>query len=183
MIRSLTLAVLAVVLAGPTARAQVTENSAPVNDSLFAEAAAVSGVTEVALSEIGLQNTTDPELKKFSQQMIDEHSKLNQELTNLCSQKQIALPRTIDARAQFCAHSLKGASREAFDRCYAKAQLNAHMEAVAAFEAEAERGQDADMKAFAARALPRIKEHLQTIKSIAKRYHKEHSAEPEKAER
>ena len=69
-------------------------------------------------------------------------------------------PRLIDARAQFCAESLSGLSGEEFDRCYAKAQLVMHMDAVAAFEAEAHRGQDPDIKAVAALALPIIKDHL-----------------------
>jgi len=173
MIRSLTLAALALALAGPTARAQATAGGTAVNDSLFAEAAAISGMAEVALSEIGLQKATDPELKKFSQQMIADHTKANQELMGLASQKRITLPRSVDARAQFCAQSLMSAPRESFDKCYAKAQLQAHMEAVAAFEAEAERGQDADVKALAAKTLPVIKEHLEMIKTIAKRYEKE----------
>jgi len=183
MIRSMVLAALAVVLVAPMARAQATAGSSPVNDSLFAEAAAVGGVAEVNLSEIGLKRATDPELKKFSQQMIDEHTKMNHDLTSLCAQKRIALPRTIDVRAQFCAQSLAGAPRETFDRCYAKAQLTAHMDAVATFEAEAERGQDADMKALAAKALPRIKEHLQMIKPIAMKYEKEQPAGTEKSEK
>jgi len=181
MSRVLTLTALAVVLAGPSARAQATAGSAPVNDTLFAEAAAVGGVAEVTLSQIGLQRATDPELKKFSQQMIDDHTKMNNELTSLAAQKRIALPRTVDVRSQFCAQSLKGASRETFDKCYSKAQLNAHMEAVATFEAEAERGQDPDMRALAARALPHIKEHLQMIKPIAARFEKENSDGAEKS--
>jgi len=173
MIRILSLAALAVVLAGPMARAQATAGSAPVNDSLFAEVAAISGLAEVTVSQIGLKRATDPELKQFSQRMIDDHTRMNQELMTLASQKQIALPRTVDTRAMFCAQSLQGAPRESFDKCYAKAQLTLHMEAVSAFEAEAERGQDPQIRALAAKALPHIKEHLQMIKPIAMRYDKE----------
>ena len=42
------------------------------------------------------------------------------------------------------------------------------------FEAEAERGQDPEVKALAAKALPHIKHHLATIKPIAMRYEQEH---------
>jgi putative membrane protein len=177
MPRILTLAALAVALATPAARAQQTAGNAPVNDALFAEAAADSGLAEVTLSEIGFRKATDPELKKFSQQMMDDHSRLNSELTTLAARKQLALPRMVDARARFCAQSLSGLSGEMFDRCYAKAQWNAHMEAVATFEAEAERGQDADLRAFASRALPRLKEHLKMIKPIAMKYEKDDRSE------
>ena len=172
MIRILSLTALAVLLAGPMARAQATADSAPVNDGLFAEVAAISGLAEVTLSEIGVQRARDPELKKFSQQMIADHTRMNGELTNLAAQKRIALPRTLDPRAQFCWQGLAGLSGEEFDRCYAKAQLVAHMEAAGTFEAESERGMDPEMKALASKALPHIKEHLKMIKPIAMKYEK-----------
>jgi hypothetical protein len=50
------------------ARAQSTAKGAPVNAWLFAEAAHASGTAELALSELGAQRATDPELKKFSRQ-------------------------------------------------------------------------------------------------------------------
>ena len=183
MIRILIPAALAAVLAAPTARAQATAGSAPVNDALFAQAAAASGMGEVAVSEIGVSRAVDPELKAFSQRAAADHSKLNQELATLAAQKGIALPRELDVRAQFCGQSLSGESRENFDRCYAKAQLMIHLEAVAAFEAEAQRGQDADVKALAAKALPKIKEHLHMIKPIAMKYEKEHQEASGKSEK
>jgi len=175
MTRILIPAALAAALAVTTARAQqpTATATAPVSDPLFASAAAIGGLAEVSLSEIGVQKATDSELKRFSQQMIEEHTRMNQELATLATRKGVALPRTIDPRAQFCAQSLAGLSGEKFDQCYAKAQLIVHMDSVAMFEAEAERGQDPDMKALAAKALPHIKEHLKMIKPIAMRYEKQ----------
>lgn len=148
---------------------------AAVSDALFAAAAAGGGLAEVTLAQLGAQKATDPELKRFSQQMIQEHTRMNDELMRMAAQKRIGLPRTVDSRAQFCAQSLAGLSGEEFDKCYAKAQLLTHMEAVSTFEAESERGMDPDMKALAGKALPHIKGHLKMIKPIAMRYEKEHS--------
>jgi putative membrane protein len=164
-------------------RAQATARSAPVNDALFAQAAAASGLGEVAISGIGVRKATDPELKKFSQQAVADHTKLNQELAALAAQKGIALPRELDARAQFCGQSLSGEAAETFDRCYAKAQLMIHLEAVAAFEAEVQRGQDSEIKALAIKALPTLKSHLHMIKPIAMKYDKEHEDPLDKAEK
>jgi putative membrane protein len=201
MIRAATLAALAAVLFAAPAGAQVQTQTqtqtrtrtfqgaqgagarSAVSDELFAAAAASGGLAEVNISQIGLQRATDPELKRFSQQMVEDHTKMNQELVNLVAQKRIAIPQTIDARAQFCADSLAGLTGEEFDKCYAKAQLITHMDAVAAFEAEAKRGQDPDIKALAAKALPHIKEHLKTIKPIAMRYEKEKHEESASSER
>lgn len=147
-----------------------TAEKRPVSDPLFAAAAATGGLTEVTLAELGEQKATNPELKKFSQHMIAEHTKMNAELMALATQKSLPLPKTLPANAAFCAQSLAGLSGEDFDACYAKAQLVVHMDSLAAFEAEAERGQDADMKALAAKGVPHIKEHLKMIKPIAMKY-------------
>jgi len=152
---------------------QGTAGRAAVNDSLFAMAAADGGLTEVTLSELGIQKATDPELKRFSQQMVDEHTRMNAELATLASRKGVTLPRTVDVRSQFCAQSLAGLSGQEFDRCYAKAQLVVHLDSVATFEAEAERGMDPDMKALASKSLSHIKQHLAQIKPIAQRYEQE----------
>jgi len=155
------------------APSQGTTGTGAVNDSLFAYAAAVGGMTELMVSQLGVRKATDPELKRFSQQMIDEHTRMNAELMSMARQKGIALPRELDYRAQFCAQSLAGLSGEKFDKCYAKAQLVIHMESMGTFEAEAERGQDPDVKALASKAVTHIKQHLKEIKPIAMRYEKE----------
>ena len=138
MIRTLTVAALSAALIAPSARAkQATADKMAVSDALFAMTAADGGLTEVTLAELGAKKATDPELKKFSQHMIEEHTKMNAELTNLAARKRMALPREMSYGHQFCAQSLAGLSGEEFDRCYAKAQLVLHMSSLAAFEAEA----------------------------------------------
>jgi len=176
MIRTMTLAALAILIVPVLAHAQAPAARTAVNDPLFANAAALSGLAEVALSELGMQKATDPELKRFSEQMVADHTRMNAELTALAARKAYPLARALDARAQFCNQSLAGLTGEKFDQCYAKAQLVAHMEAVATFEAEAERGQDSETRELAAKALPKIKEHLRMIKPIAKRFEKEEPA-------
>jgi len=194
MRRIVTLTAFALVLTGAMAQAQVPpaaqpntppnrSGDAPVNDWLFAEAAALGGMAELQLSEVGIQKTKCDDLKNFSKQMIEDHTKLNQELTALAVRKRVTLPRTLDARAQFCAQSLSGLSDEQFDKCYSKAQLQSHMEALSAFEAEAQRGQDPDMKSFASRAVPHIKQHLDMIKAICEKEEKTHQGERKTAAR
>jgi putative membrane protein len=155
------------------------QTSAAVDDRLFAAAATEGGLTELMLSQLGQERATDPELKKFSERMLEEHTRIATELNSLAAQKGIAVPRATSYCAQFCGQSLAGLSGLEFDHWYAKAQLAGHMGAVAAFEAEAKRGSDPDLTAFAKRTLPRIKEHFETIKPIAKKYMMEHENERE----
>ena len=170
MIRKLALAALSVAILAPAAQAQTSAAKMGVSDPLFAAAAACGGLKEVTLAQLGEKKATDPELKKFSQHMVAEHTKMNSELMTLAAKKQIPLPRTLSPEATFCAESLNGLSGEEFDACYAKAQLVTHMDSLATFEAEAERGMDPEVKALAAKGVPHIKEHLAMIKPIAMKY-------------
>ncbi|MDB5351068.1 MAG: outer membrane protein [Planctomycetota bacterium] len=158
-----------------------TATRAAVSDPLFASAAALSGLAEVTISRIGLTRATNPDLKTFSQRMIDEHTRLNRELIDLSATKRIVLPVVLDPRAQFCAQSLVGLTGDEFDRCYAKAQYVAHMDAVAMFEAEAERGLDPDVRAWAARTLPHLKEHLSMVKPWAMKAEKDKPSTSDRA--
>ena len=173
MTRHMRLAALASCLLVPAAaQAQGTAPKAAVSDMLFASAAADCGMAEVMMSELGVQKATHPDLKKFSEHMVAMHTKMNAELTKLASSKGATLPKAVTDGHKFCYQNLAGLSGEEFDGCYAKAQLIAHMGTLAAFEAEAERGQDPEMKAFAAKGVAHIKEHIKEIKPIAMHYEK-----------
>jgi putative membrane protein len=56
-----------------------------------------------------------------------------------------------------------------FDREYIKHQLADHHKAVALFEKQSRSGKDAELKAFAARALPTLKEHQRLAREISSR--------------
>lgn len=60
-------------------------------------------------------------------------------------------------------HSLSGTD---FDQAFAKAAVKDHEKDVKEFEKAAEKLDDADLKAFAAKTLPTLREHLQMAKSL-----------------
>jgi putative membrane protein len=47
-----------------------------------------------------------------------------------------------------------------FDRAYVEDQIRDHEKTIALFEREAKTGKDAELKAFAEKTLPTLKEHL-----------------------
>ena len=182
MLRTLSFAAFAAAALVPSSVfAQATSEKMAVSDSLFAVTAADGGMTEVVFAQIGAKKATNPELKKFSEHMIEEHTKVNNQLKELAAKKGIALPTAITPGHQFCSQNLMGLSGEEFDCAYALSQMILHMDTVAVFEAEAERGQDPDVKAFAAKTLPHIKGHTKQIKPIAMRYEKEKMEKEEKS--
>lgn len=63
-----------------------------------------------------------------------------------------------------------------FDREYMKHQVNDHDKAVALFERQSKSGKDSELKAFAGRTLPTLKEHQQMAKDINSRVNGKTSA-------
>lgn len=146
-------------------------DAAAFSDELFAQAAAASGLAEIAVSNIALKNGTD-ESKKHAQQMIDDHTRANQQLMALAQAKRVALPRTVSIQDAAAAAALAGLKGEDFDREFMKQQHAAHICSVQLFTTEAERGQDPDMKALAAKTLPTLKEHLKMFKDACEKHEK-----------
>jgi putative membrane protein len=137
-----------------------------MNDSLFAAAAASAGLAEVTMGQLASQRATSNEVRAFARQMIADHTKANQELQTLASQRGVAAPATLEIGDRAAENALSGAPVEKFDKCYIHQQLAAHMCAVALFEAEAERGGDPAMRAWAAKTLPVLKEHKMMVKRL-----------------
>lgn len=61
---------------------------------------------------------------------------------------------------------LSAMSGAEFDRAYMNMMVSDHNKDVAAFEKESTKGGDPDLKAFAAKTLPTLKEHQQMAKAL-----------------
>ncbi|MBD2307682.1 DUF4142 domain-containing protein [Chroococcidiopsis sp. FACHB-1243] len=131
-------------------------------DRQFITEAAQGGMAEVQLGKLALQRASSQEVKDYAQHMIDEHTKVNQELMALAQQKGVTPPKTIGQKNEVVRAKLSKLSSSAFDKAYmneAGVKSHAHQEAL--FSQQAKQGQDPDLKAFAAKVLPTVQEHLQ----------------------
>lgn len=135
-------------------------------DMKFASEAAMGGMAEVEMGRLAVQKGATDEVRQFGQKMVDDHSKANQELTQLASSKGMTPPSALDAKHQEEMQKLSALSGEAFDKAYVKLMVKDHKKDVAEFQKEATRGADADIKGFAARTLPTLQEHLRVIQRI-----------------
>jgi putative membrane protein len=136
------------------------------NDALFARAAAAGGLAELATSQLALSRSQDEEVRKFAQQMIADHTQVNAQLAQAVANKGIGLPLTLDVKDQAASSALASLQGAAFDREYVKNQVGAHIMAVSLFQAEAQFGQDSQIKGLAAAALPKLQHHLQMSRDL-----------------
>jgi putative membrane protein len=135
-------------------------------DSKFAIAAAHGGETEVEFGKLAAEKATNPDVKAFGQQMVDDHGKANEKLMQIGQEKSMKLPASMDTKQQAMYAKLKMLSGSAFDRAYVNSMVKDHDEDVREFTKEANSGADPKLKQFAADTLPVIQGHLDKIKSI-----------------
>ncbi len=144
------------------------DNVVTSGDLAFMNDAAPGGMAEVELGRLALERAASAEVKEFAREMVKDHSEAGEKLQKLAEQKQVTLPPGILPQAQQTKEKLAKLSGAEFDRAYVKAMVEVHEKDVAAFEAVAKNGTDADAKAFASATVPTLKHHLQMIRAIAK---------------
>ena len=146
--------------------------SGKISDKAFLLKAAQSGMTEVQLGQVAQEKGSSSEVKQFGARMVTDHSKANDELKSIASQKGVTVPSALDSTHQAMVEHLKGLSGDAFDRAYVKHMVKDHQKDVAEFQEESTSGQDADIKAFAGKTLEVVKSHLTEIESIQSKMQK-----------
>jgi putative membrane protein len=135
-------------------------------DHKFVMFAAMGGMAEVELGRLAAAKGASEDVRQFGQRMVDDHSKANDELMSVASSKGIQPPAALDAKHQAAVQKLSALSGEKFDREYAKMMVADHKKTVSEFQKEADRGADADVKAFAASKLPALQEHLRMAQRL-----------------
>jgi putative membrane protein len=144
----------------PQKAPQTMDSKSGTGDQTWVTKVAKGGMAEVELGKLATEKAASDEVKKFGQRMVDDHSKANEELKTLAQNKKITLPTDVDAKEKALHDRLMKLSGPEFDRAYMRAMLTDHREDVAEFRKEARSGNDPDVKAWAAKTLPTLEEHL-----------------------
>lgn len=167
---SVTLLMAGLLFGAGAARAQTPDRTGSANrtkqergaspDHIFMTKAAEGGMAEVELGKLAKEKGSNDAIKNFGQHMVDDHSKANDEMKDLASKKNVTLPSALNAKDQATKERLSKLSGEAFDRAYIRDMVADHRVDVAEFRHEANGGKDPDVKAWAAKTLPTLENHL-----------------------
>lgn len=153
----------------PTSRPNVNQPEArSVDDRKFLKDAAMGGLTEVALGKLAIEKSSSDVVKQFGQKMIDDHTKVNDEVKQLAAGGNVSLPDALDSKHQSQADKLAKLSGAEFDKAYIKDQLKYHKQNVKDFQQEEQYGSVAEVKNFASKTLPTLQQHLQLTKDLEK---------------
>ena len=139
-----------------------------VSTDEFVKKVAISDMFEVQSSQMALDKNPDKDTKPFAQKMVKDHSKTTKELKGLVDSGKVkaSVPTALDSEHQGKLDQLKGLSGKDFDTAYDKAQLEGHQQAVSLFENYSKSGDNADLKKWAAKTLPHLKQHLKMAEKL-----------------
>lgn len=142
-------------------------------DRKFMTNAAQGGMAEVELGQLAQEKGQSQEVKDFGKKMVDDHSKANDQLKQLASQKGVTLPTDMDAKDQATKAKLEKLSGTQFDQAYMKDMLMDHKKDVAEFQKESTSAHDPDLKNWAGETLPTLQGHLKMAQEYATNGQKE----------
>jgi len=145
---------------------QTSPNSLSSRDRTFVMQAGQLSMMEVELGRLAVKRGSSAGVKQYGQEMVEDHTRANQELMQLAMQKKVELPTEMSTQNTALIDRLSGLSGKSFDTAYKQAMIDSHNQAIALFQAQSQQGQDPELKAWATQKLPNLQAHLEMVNQM-----------------
>jgi putative membrane protein len=137
-------------------------------DRMFVKNALEGGMAEVQLAQLTLQKSNNDLVKQFAQKMIDDHTKLNEQMKPVAQQLGVQAPTQISKKDSKTIAKMQGLSGSAYDQAYIQDMVKDHKKDLSDFQMEASSGSDPTVKDAANQGSHMIAQHLQLVQQLAK---------------
>lgn len=134
-------------------------------DEAFLKKAAGINLSEIEAGKLAERMSSDPKVKQLGSMLIKDHTEAHRKLERLAASKGVTLPTELSMWDRKSLSSLQNESGDKFNKDFLAFNLKGHEKAVSLFEKESARTQDPDIKAWAQKMVPALKEHLAMAKS------------------
>lgn len=134
----------------------------------FVRQASAAGLAEVNMGRLAEKQANSDAVKKYARQIVEDHTKANDELNKIADRKRLMPAQSMDAKHQTTADQMAKLSGADFDRHFIQHMISDHEKAIALFQAQAKGGTDPDLKAYAEKTLPKLKDHLKMAQDLNK---------------
>src|SRR5476651_1380685 len=135
------------------------------NTVLFVKNGIEGGLTEIKASGMAITNSNNQKVIAFAKMLIDDHTKANDDLKKLETDKKIDDTDTISSAHKLVLDGLSKKSGTAFDKAYLQMMVADHEQAIKLFTTGT-KDIDPDIAKFATATLPTLKMHLDTANAI-----------------
>lgn len=145
---------------------EVVNNNVKDDDSDFMIAAANGGMMEVEAGKLAQSNGASQEVKDFGARMIADHTKAGEELKAMAAAKNVVLPASLGEEEQKHVNDMSTMKGAEFDKHYIDMMVNDHDKTVSMFEDASKDAKDQEVRAWAEKTLPVLKDHQTKVKQI-----------------
>jgi len=134
----------------------------------FVTLAAQTDMTEAHLGQLAQSQGSSQAVKDLGQMLTTDHTSDYTQLSTIATKAGLTVPKGIDATHNKMIAPFEKLKGKAFDHRYAQMMVKGHEQAIAAYKKEASDGQNADLKAYAQQAIPKLEQHLKSAQDAAK---------------
>jgi putative membrane protein len=154
-------------MTSPTGLSASQADMAAAPAAEFVRSAGASDLYEIQSSQLVLQTTQDPAIRRFAQMMIEHHTQTTASVAAAARAAGMTPPPpALDNRKQAMLQQLQQAAGPDRDALYLRQQILAHEEALALHTAYARSGDAPQLKAAAASARPIVARHLDELRGL-----------------
>jgi putative membrane protein len=132
----------------------------------FVQNAAEGNMYEIQAAKIAQQKSSSADVKSFAKMMVTDHTALQNQMQPLITKAGKTAPTELDQRRKGMLDNLNAASAKDFDKVYLDQQVAAHEETLTLMKGYADHGDNADLKAAAAKTAPKVQTHLDQAKAL-----------------
>lgn len=131
-----------------------------LTDADFVSMATQSGLTEIEVSQLAVEKSQSPKLRKFAQRIVKDHTAANTQLKQLATESRIPVPAQLDPAHQQVVNKFKQLSGSDFDSAYVAQMKKDHDTVVGLFDnAAGQSDLNVQLRVFANKNLPALRKH------------------------
>lgn len=135
-------------------------------DKRFVDRASMTNIAEIELGRVAQGQAADSMVRDFAEMTIEEHQDAQAELKSKVQNTSYQFNEDLDSASVNFRTQLQSLSGRSFDSTYLANQVSMHAEAISAFENYQSTGNNAALKDYVNKYLPRIREHREMADSL-----------------
>ena len=149
------------------------QNNSSINDAQIASIVVTANQVDIDAGKLAASTSTNPEVKKFAQLMVTDHTGVNKQAVDLATRLKVTpedndTSRSLAAGGEKNIATLKGLKGAAFDKAYVDHEVAYHQAVLDAVDKTLiPNARNADLKALLVKVRPAFVTHLEHAKHIA----------------
>ena len=164
--------VSAIIIAGLLCLAPAALSAQTVSDAQIASIVVTANQVDIDAGKLAASKATNPEVKKFGEQMVADHTGVNKQATALVTKLKVtpednATSESLKAGGDKNVENLKNLTGAEFDKAYIDNEVTYHQAVIDAIDKTlVPSAQNAELKALLVKVRPAFVAHLEHAKMI-----------------